>query len=178
MENDRAAQLAQLELELEAAENAEAAAAVVGFPVDNPPEELPELHGGITHLAQILTADPELYIRLRLQTTRSGTKFATVIKPGMDIDAHFDENNPPNPPLPVVCGIVAGDEHCYTFFKDVFDPVIELEHEFTIKQKHQVRESNRVASVRGFITHPISRSSAPSCIVNSYGATRCLAEFF
>ncbi|CAD7973027.1 unnamed protein product [Amoebophrya sp. A120] len=85
------------------------------FPGDKCPEKLPDLskHGNLAAMA--LRDHPEIYEKYKNVTTPGGVSLAKCIKTGID--------NPGHPHI-LTCGLVAGDEDCYTTFKDLFDIVV------------------------------------------------------
>ncbi|CAD7966484.1 unnamed protein product [Amoebophrya sp. A120] len=85
------------------------------FPGDKCPDQLPDLsnHGNLCALA--LRDHPEIYEKYKNVTTPGGVSLAKCIKTGID--------NPGHPHI-LTCGLVAGDEDCFTTFKDLFDIVI------------------------------------------------------
>eukprot|EP00392_Amoebophrya_sp_AT5.2_P017435 g17790.t1 len=58
---------------------------------------------------------PEIYEKYKNVTTPGGVSLAKCIKTGID--------NPGHPHI-LTCGLVAGDEECFTTFKDLFDIVV------------------------------------------------------
>lgn len=86
------------------------------FPGSGTGHPLPDLsnHGNLC--ANALRENPELYEKYKNVTTKGGVTLAKCIKTGID--------NPGHPHI-MTCGIVAGDEECFTAFKDLFDIVIE-----------------------------------------------------
>merc|ERR1712178_363426 len=66
-----------------------------------------------------LTANPDVYYRLKDIQTPGGCTLAQCIKTGVD--------NPGHPHIKTV-GLVACDEECYETFKELFDPVISARH--------------------------------------------------
>jgi len=85
------------------------------FPGDKCPDKLPDLsnHGNLC--AKALRENPEIYEKYKNVTTPGGVSLAKCIKTGID--------NPGHPHI-MTCGLVAGDEDCYTVFKDLFDIVV------------------------------------------------------
>jgi len=85
------------------------------FPGDKCPDKLPDLskHGNLTAVA--LREHPELYGKYKDVVTKGGVTLAKCIKTGID--------NPGHPHI-LTCGLVAGDEECFTAFKDLFDIVV------------------------------------------------------
>jgi len=85
------------------------------FPGDKCPDALPDLskHGNLAAMA--LRDHPEIYEKYKNVTTPGGVSLAKCIKTGID--------NPGHPHI-LTCGLVAGDEDCYTTFKDLFDIVV------------------------------------------------------
>ncbi|EQC41958.1 hypothetical protein SDRG_00807 [Saprolegnia diclina VS20] len=65
----------------------------------------------------------ELYDKLKDLRTKKGYSLDDAIQTGLD-NAHLG------------VGVVAGDEECYTLFKDLLDPVIEGWHGFKADAKH------------------------------------------
>ena len=90
-----------------------------------------------SYMAECLAAHPEVYEQLRERSTPSGVTLAECIKTGVDNLGH---------PSMKTLGIVAGDEHCYETFKDLFDPVIRARHGgYPADGRHQ---SNRATPPR------------------------------
>jgi len=85
------------------------------FPGDKCPDELPDLSKHNNLCANALSDHPELYAKYKDVTTPGGVSLAKCIKTGID--------NPGHPHI-LTCGLVAGDEDCYTTFKDLFDIVV------------------------------------------------------
>jgi creatine kinase len=83
------------------------------------PLECPDISGHSSFMTDVLKRDPSLYAKLAPLKTKLGVTFGQCIKTGMD--------NPGHPHIKT-CGIVAGDEECWTLFKDIFDPVISDRH--------------------------------------------------
>lgn len=85
------------------------------FPGDKCPDQLPDLskHGNLC--ANALREHPEIYEKYKNVTTSGGVSLAKCIKTGID--------NPGHPHI-LTCGLVAGDEECFTAFKDLFDIVV------------------------------------------------------
>mmetsp|Transcript_27322 Transcript_27322/g.68904 ORF Transcript_27322/g.68904 Transcript_27322/m.68904 type:complete len:425 (+) Transcript_27322:298-1572(+) len=85
------------------------------FPGDKCPDALPDLskHGNLAAMA--LRDHPEIYEKYKNVTTPGGVSLAKCIKTGID--------NPGHPHI-LTCGLVAGDEECFTTFKDLFDIVV------------------------------------------------------
>ncbi|CAE7225146.1 unnamed protein product [Symbiodinium natans] len=88
---------------------------VPGFPVCECPEELPDLSGFNSILAELLKRDPELYSRLRNVKTSKGVSLARCIKPGMDNKARNAIRS---------IGLVAGDAESYSVFSPIFVPAL------------------------------------------------------
>merc|ERR550514_1229763 len=80
---------------------------------------MPDFTGYGNFMSDVLTADPEIYNRLKDRTTSSGVNLAMCMKTGVD--------NPGHPHIKTV-GLVAGDEESYEVFKDLFDPIIDARH--------------------------------------------------
>jgi len=89
------------------------------FPRSACPEELPDLSGHSSLMAQVLRRDGSIYGRLKGQRTSFGVTLAACIKCGVDHPGH---------PVLMSVGVVAGDEECYDRFKELFDPIIECRH--------------------------------------------------
>eukprot|EP00812_Abedinium_dasypus_P009451 NODE_313_length_1677_cov_507.586930.p2 GENE.NODE_313_length_1677_cov_507.586930~~NODE_313_length_1677_cov_507.586930.p2 ORF type:complete len:431 (-),score=131.22 NODE_313_length_1677_cov_507.586930:247-1539(-) len=89
------------------------------FPGDRCPDAMPDFTGYGNFMSDVLTADPEIYNRLKERTTSSGVTLAMCMKTGVD--------NPGHPHIKTV-GLVAGDEESFDTFKELFDPVIDLRH--------------------------------------------------
>jgi len=89
------------------------------FPRDTCPEDMPDLSEHSSLMTDVLRRDPSIYGRLKDRRTQLGVNFASCVKSGMD--------NPGHPMMKTV-GLVAGDEECYSVFRELFDPVIELRH--------------------------------------------------
>lgn len=85
------------------------------FPGDVCPDALPDLskHGNLA--ANALREHPEIYEKYKNVKTSGGVSLAKCIKTGID--------NPGHPHI-LTCGLVAGDEECYTTFSDLFDIVV------------------------------------------------------
>jgi len=83
------------------------------------PEVMPDLSRHHSIMTDMLTKDPSIYSRLRDSQTGSGVTFAHCIATGLE--------NPGHPMLKTV-GVVAGDEESYEFFRELFNPIIELRH--------------------------------------------------
>eukprot|EP00391_Amoebophrya_sp_Ameob2_P010052 CAMPEP_0178997602 /NCGR_PEP_ID=MMETSP0795-20121207/9038_1 /TAXON_ID=88552 /ORGANISM="Amoebophrya sp., Strain Ameob2" /LENGTH=356 /DNA_ID=CAMNT_0020690167 /DNA_START=179 /DNA_END=1245 /DNA_ORIENTATION=- len=85
------------------------------FPGDKCPDKLPDLskHGNLCAMA--LREHPEIYEKYKNVKTKGGVSLANCIKTGID--------NPGHPHI-LTCGLVAGDEECFTTFKDLFDIVV------------------------------------------------------
>jgi len=80
-------------------------------------EDMPDLSKHNNWMAKLLT--PEIYSKYRDVVTPNGCTFDQVIQTGVDNPGH---------PFIYTVGCVAGDEECYTVFKDFFDPVIDARH--------------------------------------------------
>merc|ERR1719233_1334549 len=89
------------------------------YPSDQCPEFLGDLSKHENFMAQVFKQFPELYDELKQRKTSLGVSLAKCIKTGMD--------NPSHPHIKTV-GLVAGDEECFTVFKELFDPVIAARH--------------------------------------------------
>lgn len=72
-----------------------------------------------------------------------GVPFARCLKTAVDIKGEFGTK---------FCGIIAGDEECYSLFREVFDPVIEMRHDFPMGKKHVTNWD--VEAVRGVPLDP------------------------
>jgi len=93
----------------------------------DPKEDFPDLTKHNNWMAKVLT--PEIYAKYRDVTTPNGITFDTVIQTGVDNPGH---------PFIFTVGCVAGDEECYSTFKDFFDPVIDGRHGgYKADQKHE-----------------------------------------
>lgn len=89
------------------------------FPGDTCPDALPDLSKHNNLLAEYLREHPEVYEEYKDLKTSQGITLAKCIKTGID--------NPGHPHIKT-CGLVAGDEECYTLFSKVFDKVISDRH--------------------------------------------------
>eukprot|EP00931_Biecheleriopsis_adriatica_P061262 TRINITY_DN36829_c0_g1_i1.p1 TRINITY_DN36829_c0_g1~~TRINITY_DN36829_c0_g1_i1.p1 ORF type:complete len:1780 (-),score=395.79 TRINITY_DN36829_c0_g1_i1:42-5381(-) len=87
---------------------------VPGFPVDECPEQMPDLTGYCSGMVQKLIEDPSLYERLRGLKTSMGVTFAKCIKPGMDNKGHK---------MIRTVGAFAGDAESYSLFRDLLVPL-------------------------------------------------------
>lgn len=85
------------------------------FPGDKCPDALPDLSKHNNLCANALREHPEIYEKYKNVTTPGGVSLAKCIKTGID--------NPGHPHI-LTCGLVAGDEECYSVFKDLFDIVV------------------------------------------------------
>jgi len=85
------------------------------FPGDKCPDTLPDLKDHNNLCANALREHPEIYEKYKNVTTPGGVSLAKCIKTGMDNKGH---------PMIMTCGLVAGDEDCFTTFKDLFDIVV------------------------------------------------------
>jgi len=85
------------------------------FPGDVCPAELPDLSKHNNLCANALKEKPEIYAKYKDVKTPGGVSLAKCIKTGID--------NPGHPHI-LTCGLVAGDEDCFTTFKDLFDIVV------------------------------------------------------
>jgi len=85
------------------------------FPGDECPDALPDLSGHNNLCANALRENPEIYEKYKNVKTSSGISLAKCIKTGIDNKGH---------PMIMTCGLVAGDEECFTTFKDLFDIVV------------------------------------------------------
>lgn len=85
------------------------------FPGDKCPDALPDLSKHNNLCANALREHPEIYEKYKNVTTAGGVSLAKCIKTGID--------NPGHPHI-MTCGLVAGDEECFTVFKDLFDIVV------------------------------------------------------
>jgi creatine kinase len=85
------------------------------FPGDKCPDALPDLSKHNNLCANALREHPEIYAKYKDVKTPGGVTLAKCIKTGID--------NPGHPHI-LTCGLVAGDEDCYTTFKDLFDIVV------------------------------------------------------
>jgi creatine kinase len=81
------------------------------------PEDYPDLSTHNNYMQRVLT--PEMYAKYRDVKTPSGFTFDNAIQTGVDNPGH---------PFIMTVGCVAGDEECYDYFKDFFDPVIDQRH--------------------------------------------------
>ena len=97
------------------------------FPEHKCPDTIPDLIDHHNLLARALRAHPAAYHRYKAMTTQSGVPFARCLKTGVDVKGM---------PGTRMCGLVAGDEECYSLFREVFDPVIEMRHGFPRGAKH------------------------------------------
>eukprot|EP00746_Dinoflagellata_sp_MGD_P003121 gnl/MRDRNA2_/MRDRNA2_106075_c0_seq1.p1 gnl/MRDRNA2_/MRDRNA2_106075_c0~~gnl/MRDRNA2_/MRDRNA2_106075_c0_seq1.p1 ORF type:complete len:1378 (-),score=437.65 gnl/MRDRNA2_/MRDRNA2_106075_c0_seq1:61-4194(-) len=99
-----------------------------GFPAWEVPEECPDISKHFSIMTDVLKERPELYSKLRGQTTQLGTTLGKCIKTGIDNKGH---------PMIKTVGMVAGDEECYETFNELFDPVISTRHEgYATDAKH------------------------------------------
>jgi len=89
------------------------------FPGDECPDAFPDLSKHSNIMAEYLRDHPDVYEKYKNVKTSMGIGLAKCIKTGID--------NPGHPHIKT-CGLVAGDEECYTVFKDVFDAVISARH--------------------------------------------------
>mmetsp|Transcript_19944 Transcript_19944/g.44277 ORF Transcript_19944/g.44277 Transcript_19944/m.44277 type:complete len:429 (-) Transcript_19944:93-1379(-) len=89
------------------------------FPGDPCPALLPDLKEHHNFMAEALKASPGLYDKLKSTKTASGVGLGKCIKTGIDNKSH---------PMIKTVGLVAGDEECFSTFKDLFDPVISARH--------------------------------------------------
>jgi creatine kinase len=99
------------------------------FPGDKCPDALPDLskHGNLC--AAALREHPEIYEKYKNVATPGGVTLAKCIKTGID--------NPGHPHI-LTCGLVAGDEECFTTFKDLFDIVVgQRNGNYAPDAKHQ-----------------------------------------
>jgi len=85
------------------------------FPGDKCPATLPDLKDHNNLCANALREHPEIYEKYKNVSTPGGVTLATCIKTGIDNKGH---------PHIMTCGLVAGDEDCFTTFKDLFDIVV------------------------------------------------------
>lgn len=90
-----------------------------------------------------LRVKPDSYHRYKGLTTGMGVPFARCLKTAVDIKGEFGTK---------FCGIIAGDEECYSLFREVFDPVIEMRHDFPMGKKHVTNWD--VEAVRGVPLDP------------------------
>lgn len=93
--------------------------ALDGFPTGQCPGRLPCLEDLRGIVARVLLDHPDVYKAIRKRTTPGGTGLAPCIKPAMD---------ELNAQLASPSGLVAGDEHCYDTFVELFDKVLERLH--------------------------------------------------
>merc|ERR1719316_1854249 len=90
------------------------------FAVDGvTPDKMPDLSKHNNVMAEFLTANPDVYDKLKNRKTASGVTLAHCIKTGVDN---------PGPPHIKTVGATAGDEESYTTFKELFDPIISDRH--------------------------------------------------
>jgi len=82
-----------------------------------PPADMPDLSKHNNFMTEVLT--PEMYNKLKMRATVSGTTLAEIIKTGVD--------NPGHPHIKTV-GAVACDEESYEVFAELFDPIISARH--------------------------------------------------
>jgi len=92
-----------------------------GFPRGCCPPEPPDLSAHHCIMAHILKRDKSIYGLLKDRRTRLGVTFAQCIKPGVDGPAEQGQRT-------AVVGAVAGDEECYSTFREFFDPLVERRH--------------------------------------------------
>jgi creatine kinase len=85
------------------------------FPGDACPDTLPDLTNHNNLCANALREHPEIYEKYKNVKTPGGCSLAKCIKTGID--------NPGHPHI-LTCGLVAGDEECFTVFGDLFDIVV------------------------------------------------------
>lgn len=89
------------------------------FPIDDIPVALPDLSNHNSICAEVLKQNPALWKMLSGKRTKWGISAALCIKPGMDHVGH---------PFIKTMGLVAGDEECYSLFRDLFEAAIQLKH--------------------------------------------------
>lgn len=92
---------------------------------------LPELSGNHSILASVLTNTPAAYDACVARVTPLGVGLEPCIRPGL-------EN--PGAKWLRCAGVVAGDEYCYSVFKEIFDPVIEKVHECSLAGNVQLQD--------------------------------------
>ncbi|CAK8690517.1 unnamed protein product [Clavelina lepadiformis] len=80
-------------------------------------DNFPDLSKHSNWMAKCLTKDT--YEKLKDKTTDSGCTLDSCIQTGVDNPGH---------PFIFIVGLTAGDEECYTVFKDLFEPVISKRH--------------------------------------------------
>jgi creatine kinase len=90
-----------------------------GFPADEAPEEMPDILGHHSAMADVLKENPGIYESLRTTKTRLGVTFAKCIKTGMDNRGH---------PMIKSLGAVAGDAECFDTFAPLFDKLVASRH--------------------------------------------------
>merc|ERR1711871_1294026 len=78
------------------------------------PDTMPDLSKHSNFMAEFLSANPDVYDRLKDKKTAGGVTLAQCMKTGVD--------NPGHPHIKTV-GLVACDEESYETFKELFDPV-------------------------------------------------------
>jgi creatine kinase len=89
------------------------------FPAKDCPDKMPDLSQHNNLMGEFMRDHPEVYDRLKNKKTASGVGLAACMKTGVDNKAH---------PMIKTCGLVAGDEECFTLFADIFEPVTSARH--------------------------------------------------
>jgi ATP:guanido phosphotransferase, C-terminal catalytic domain/ATP:guanido phosphotransferase, N-terminal domain len=90
---------------------------------------LPDLSGHHNLCAEYLREHPDVWEALKGRKTSHGVTLAKCIKTGMDNKGH--------PHIKTV-GLVAGDEECFTVFRELFDPVCSARHNHRdMSERHQ-----------------------------------------
>jgi len=84
------------------------------------PIKMPNLAKHNSIMADVLNSNTSLWDLLRNKTTNTGVSLSDCIKTGVDNSDWQNEK---------IVGIVAGDEDSYEAFKELFDPIINLEHQ-------------------------------------------------
>jgi len=82
-------------------------------------KELPDLKDHNNLCAEYLRDHPEVWDKLKDKTTSQGVTLGQCIKTGIDNKGH---------PMIKTVGLVAGDEECFTVFKELFDPICSARH--------------------------------------------------
>merc|ERR1719482_691281 len=103
------------------------------FPSDTTPDVLPDISNHNNCMTDFFKANPDVYAQLKDKKTSGGVNLAQCIKTGID--------NPGHPHIKTV-GLVAGDEECYTVFKELFDPVTVARQGYDHTKKKQPTNMN------------------------------------
>ena len=113
------------------------------FPEHKCPDTIPDLADHNNLCARALRVRPDAYHRYKSLSTGGGVPFSRCLKTAVDIKGEYGTK---------YCGIIAGDEECYKLFREIFDPVIEMRHNFPLGQKHSTNWD--VDAVRGVPLDP------------------------